>query len=211
MTTEDDEQRWARVEETLARWRREPVERRVARERRDQQLFLASLVFVGLVLALALVLLVVDPPPDPGGEPPGWRAITGISISVVGLIFLLVQAGLRVPRRWAPLAWGSPLRELTSGQRRDLLQQVRGRVEVVPGRVPLARHTAEELLGRRGVLVIQTGVLVMFLGFWLIDRSLIRTVPTLLFVVAFAAAAVQSHRDAVRARRFLDEHPDPGS
>ena len=24
-------------------------------------------------------------------------------------------------------------------------------------------------------------------------------------------AAVQSHRDAVRARRFLDEHPDPGS
>jgi hypothetical protein len=209
VTTEDDEQRWARVEETLARWRREPVERRVARERRDQQLFLASLVFVGLVLALALVLLVVDPPPDPGGERPAWRAITGLSVSGAGLLSMLIAAALRVPRRGVPVGFGSLLRELTMRQRKELIEQVRGGVPVMPERIRLARLSAEELLGRRGALVFQAGLLVVFLGNWIADRSLVRTILTLLLFGVFAAAAVQAHRDEGRARRFLEEHPPP--
>ena len=80
---------------------------------------------------------------------------------------------------------------------------------MVPERIRLARHSAEELLGLRGPLVIQTGVLVIFLGLWIADRSPIRTVLTLLFVAVFAAAAVQAYRDAGRPRRFLVQHPTP--
>lgn len=212
MTAEpDDEADWAEADQVLARWQPEPAERRLTRERQDQRLFVASLRLVGLVLALALVLLVVDPPPDPGGEPPASRAVTGLSVSGAGLLFIIVTAALRVPRRRVPLAWSSPFRELTMRQRKELLQQVRGRSPVVPERIRLARYSAEEMLGRRGALVIQTGLVVIFLGMWIADRSLVRTVLTLLFVAVFTAAAVQSHRDAVRARRFLDEHPDRGS
>jgi hypothetical protein len=206
MADPDDEANWADAEEVLDRWRPEPGERRMARERQDQRLFRAAVVLAGLVLLLALVVLAVDPPPDPGGEP-AWRGITGLSVAGLGLLFMFVAFALRVPRRWVPLTWGNPLRELTSRQRKQLLQQVRGRTPLPPERTRLARYAAQDLLGRRASLVLQTGLLVVFLGSWIADRSLVRTLLTLAFVTVYALAAVQAHRDAVRARRFLDEHP----
>ena len=205
----EDEERWADAEELLARWRPEPVERGRARDRRDDQLFVAATVLVGAAVALALALLGVDPSPDPGGEPTAWRAVTGLVVACVGLLFLLASAALRVPRRRPPMAWGSPLRELTARQRRQLMRQVRGRSPVEPERVGLARQTAAELLARRGSAVIQTGFTVAFIGFWMGDRSLGRTLLTLLFLVAFTVVAVQAWRDGRSARRFLEQYPYP--
>jgi protein-S-isoprenylcysteine O-methyltransferase Ste14 len=111
-----DEENWGDANALLTRWRPEPVERRHARDSRDDQLFVAALVFMGAVVLLALVPLAVDPPPDAGGEPPAWRAVTGLVIAGVGLLFVLVAAALRLPRRRPPMARGSPLRELSARQ-----------------------------------------------------------------------------------------------
>jgi hypothetical protein len=80
---------------------------------------------------------------------------------------------------------------------------------VVPEQIRLARHSAEELLGRRGGLIPQTGLLISFVGFWIVDRSLVRTLLTLDFVAVYAVVAMQAHRDAGRAHQFLDRHPAP--
>lgn len=205
----DDEERWAAADELLARWQPEPDDRRRAREGRDARLFVAAMTFCGAAVALALVLLAVDPPADAGGEPPAWRAVTGLSVAGAGLVSVFVFAVLRVPRRRVPLAWGSPLSELSSRQRRELLRRVRGRTPVAPERIRLARHSAEDLLTRRGALTVQAGLLVSFVGFWITDRSAVRTLLTLLFIAVLVSAAVQAHRDAVRAHRFLVEHPEP--
>jgi hypothetical protein len=207
---DDDEERWTEAEALLPRWKPEPADRRSARERQDGRLFVASLVLVGSALALALVLLAVDPPPDTGDGPPRWRAVTGFSVSGFGLLFLVVGAALRMPRRRAPLKWGRPLRVLTPRQRKELLQQVRGRARVAPERVPLARHSAEALLDQQGTVLVPAALLVTYLGLWIVDRSTVRTLLTLAFVVALAVAAVHTRRDLRRARRFLGEHPPPG-
>jgi hypothetical protein len=209
-TAPDDEQeRWAEADEVLARWRADPPARRLARDRQDSRLFAAALVLVGLALLLALVLLAVDPPPDPGDEPPAWRAVTGVSVAAGGLLFVVIAAALRVPRRRVSLVRGSPLRELTSGQRRELLRQVRGRSPAMPSRIALARRSAEELLDRRGLLVTQAGLLVGFIGLWIADRSFVRTLLTLVLVSVFAGSVVQAARDGHLAHRFLAEHPVP--
>jgi protein-S-isoprenylcysteine O-methyltransferase Ste14 len=110
-----DEENWGDANALLTRWRPEPVERRHARDSRDGRLFVAALVFMGAVVLLALVLVAVDPPPDAGGEPPAWRAVTGLVIAGVGLL-VPVAAALRLPRRRPPMARGSPLRELSARQ-----------------------------------------------------------------------------------------------
>lgn len=206
--TDEDEERWAEAEALLARWRPEPVDRRLARERQNQRVLTAGFVLAGVALALALVLLAVDPPPH-ADDAPTWRVVTGLTVSVIGLVFLVVGAGFRVPARRAPLAWGRPLQALNRRQRRELLRQVRGRTPVVPERIPLARHVAETLLDQQSALHVQTSLLVSFIGLFIVGWSIVGTLYTVGMTAAVAAGAVQGHRDRRRLHRFLDAHPAP--
>ena len=207
METDADEDRWAEAQYVLDHTPRESPARQRARERYDRRMVTAALLLAGVAVGLALVLLAVDPPPDPGDDPPAWRAVTGLSLAGAGLLFMIL----------APLArpFGSrrglirPLGVLQRRQRKELQDQVRGRAPVVSERLDLARREAEFLLDQRATLVVQTGLLVSFVGMWIADRSLPRTLLTVAMIAVIAVAAVRFRRDERLARRFLAEHPLP--
>lgn len=208
MATDTDEGRWAEAQSLLDRTSTESAARLRARERYDRRIATAALVLAGVAVVLALVLLAVDPPPDPGDDPPAWRAVTGFSVAGLGLVFMI----------FAPLArpFGSrsglvrPLGVLERRQRKELQEQVRRRAPVLVERLDLARREAEVMLDQRATLVVQTGLMVSFVGMWIADRSLPRTLLTVAMIAVIAVAAVHFRRDERLARRFLAEHPRDG-
>ena len=207
MATDPDEDRWAEAQSILDRTPRESLARQRARDRYDRRIATAALVLAGAAVALALVLLAVDPPPDPRDEPPAWRVVTGLSLAGVGLLFMILAPLARPfgPRRGLI----RPLGVLDRRQRRELRDQVRGRAPVVGERLDLARCEAEFLLDQRATLVVQTGLMASFIGLWIADRSFPRTVLTVAMMTVIASAVVRSRRDERLARRSLAEHPVP--
>jgi hypothetical protein len=96
----DDEARWAEAQALLDHAPAEPAHRQAARLRYDRRAVRFAGVVLGAAVGVALVLLAVDAPPE-HGDPPTWRVVTGISVSVLGLVLL----GARLAR-----PYGSRLR-----------------------------------------------------------------------------------------------------
>ena len=72
--------------------------------------------------------------------------------------------------------WAEALRSLSIRDRTRVASRLRGgRSPLEPQHVGPARLAAEELLPRRGGVVVQTGLTVAFTGLWIGDRSLFRT------------------------------------
>ncbi len=198
-----DEEGWAHARARLDRTAPEPADRQAARERYDRRAAGVASAVAGSALVLALLSLVLDPPPD-AGDPPTWRLVTGIAVAVLGLcLFVLRWARPFGGRRWI----ARPLQELSGPQREHLDEQVRGRVPAVPELLPLARLQAQALLEQRTAVWSQLGLGAAFVGFWVVDRSIWRTVLTLAIVAGAATVAAIARRDERVARRFLDEHP----
>jgi hypothetical protein len=91
------------------------------------------------------------------------------------------------------------------------VEQVRRRAALEREQLPLARRTALVLVEQRSTLLVQTGLAVSFLGLWIADRSIARTVLTLALLAAVTISTVRIHRDVRLARRFLAEHPASAS
>ncbi len=198
-----DEEGWAHARARLDRTAPEPADRQAARERYDRRAAGVASAVAGSALVLALLSLVLDPPPD-AGEPPTWRVVTGSTVAVLGLCLFL----LRPARPFgSPRGTTRPLEELSGPQREHLDEQVRGRVPAVPELLPLARLQAQALLEQRTAVWSQLGLGAAFVGFWVVDRSIWRTVLTLAIVAGAAAVVAVARRDERVARRFLDEHP----
>ncbi len=209
---DDDEARWAEAQSILDRHPTESADKRLHRAKRLRWLLVLGLVLLGLVLALLFALLVFDPSPE--YDRPGvstWQAVTGLSISGLGIVLMLVALVFHFRRTRRARGWSSPMYLLTRRQRKELLKQVRGQAPAVPERVPLARHLAELLLLQRLALAVQAGMLVNFAGLWIADRATYRLVFVGILAVLLLVGAVLFRREDRRARRFLAEHPDHGS
>ena len=205
--SQDEEERWARALAVLDSTPPEPAHRQAARERYDRRAARVAVVLAGTALALALIRFAVDPSLDDGEDAPTWRVVTGSCLGVAGGVLMLAgplarpygsQRGLR-----------RPLASLSSVQRKVLQRQVRGRVPVERGWLPLARLQARVLLENRGPVLRQTGLTVCFVGFWTAHHDVPRTILTLLMVVGLALAVVVLRREERFARRFLAQHPAP--
>jgi hypothetical protein len=96
---------------------------------------------------------------------------------------------------------------LSRAQRKELLDQVRGRMPLEPARLPLARLIAEQRLSQRTVMVCNTGLAVGFAGQWITAPSPWRVWFAIAYAVLLAAAWPLVLRQTNGCRRFLAEHP----
>lgn len=188
------------------------AERRLRRSR----LLRWSWVLAGMLLALAGgVLLAVlagaalVPDPDPSG---GW-VVVGLVVQGAGLVvmtgYLVVAWRVGLFR----VAWWQrqPTSVLSRAQRRGLRAQVRGRTEVDPARLPLARDLARRLVLQQYQALLIVGVVLQQVGRTIGAPTRLNVVITVLVGGGLVVAAVLMRREAGRAERFLADHPDPGS
>lgn len=209
----DDEARWAEAQSILDRTPTESAELRLRRSRRNRWLLIVAFVLLGLAVAVLLALFVFDPLTEGNRseeDAPTWRAVTGFSLSGLGLLFMVVALVIQFRGLRRVRAWGSPLHVLTFRQRRELLAQVRGRGPDVQERIPLARHLAEVLLIQRLSLPVMAGLVVNFVGLWIVDQETYRLVFIVVLVAALVGSGLAFRRESRRARRYLAEHPDDG-
>ncbi|SEL53343.1 hypothetical protein SAMN04515665_11427 [Blastococcus sp. DSM 46786] len=186
----------------------EALEARVRRWRRLTILLVVGLLLLSVAFAFAVAAWTGDEPAATEDEPL-WREITALVIAASALVLAAVGmiGGLRATRRLGGL--GSPLTVLGRRRQKLLLQELRGRAPLDPAHVPLVRHLAERLTAQRWLLIVQLGLLLMFVGQFIGSPSPWRLGMVVLFVLGIAVAVPLILRDERQARRFLSEHPDP--
>jgi hypothetical protein len=211
-STVDDEARWAEAQSILDRTPTDSAEQRLRRARRNRWLLVGGFVLLCLAAGVLVALFVFDPAPDRNTDDvPTWGAVVGFTLSGLGLLFMVVALVVQFRGLRRVRAWGSPLHVLTFRQRRELLRQVRNRGPDIPERVPLARRLAGLLSTQRLALPVQAGMLVNFVGLWIVDRETYRLVFVAVFAMLLIVAGVQFRRENRRARRYLAEHPATGA
>lgn len=213
-STLDHEARWEEAQSILDEAPTESAAERLRRSRRNRWLLIVAFVLLGLALAVLLALFVFDPLIDnerSEEDAPTWRAVTGFSLSGLGLLLMVVALVIQFRGLRRVRAWGSPLHVLTFRQRRELLGQVRGRGPDVHERIPLARHLAEVLLTQRLGLPVMAGLVVNFVGLWIVDQETYRLVFIAVLVAVLIGSSSAFRRESRRARRYLDAHPAPPS
>ncbi len=201
------EARWAEARARLDRLPQVPPHRQAARLRHDRRAARLGAVLVLGTAALAVVLLLVDPPWRGSGEPTTWRAVTGFTVGLGGAVLI---AGARLARPYGRRAsMPGPLQALDDGQRAALRDQVRGRAPVRPETVGLARLQADWMCEQRTAGALQEASAVVYLGFWTASWLWWAGLLAAVFLALAVTASVPARRDAASAERFLAEHPDP--
>ncbi len=133
--------------------------------------------------------------------------LVGLVVELVGLM-QLVRSKHRLP------LWRVPTLALTSGQRRQLMQQIRGRAPVQPDRLRLLRDLARRMQGQYqgpfgpygllfgGLSLLLAGQAVASTRMWMLWLSvpLMGVYPLVMTVM---------RRDARRAAGFLTQYPEP--
>lgn len=165
----------------------------------------AVLVVVLLVLLpLALLLAGIDVDIDLGesSRPPLWRLVTFLVLTVVGFVILTVNF-VQMMRSGALGAMiRGPLSSMTRQERRAVMQQIRGRLEVdresLSTTVTVARLVADTRFLRSlgGLVLIGAGQIVRDPGSW-------TAILWAAFLIAYVVAAALVTRDARVARSFL--------
>jgi len=208
MTADTDEDRWAEAQSLLDGVPTESADRRLPRARRLTLLIVAAVVVVSAALALVALAWFGDGLPDGGSDDgPLWRQVAGLVVSGLAVVVLAVVLVVQWRGNRRRRAWRSPLLVLSRRQRKDLLAQVRGRAEVVPERLPLARHLAETLVDQRIAVALYLGLLLLYSGQLLTLQTSWWTVLGVGYAVAGAVFLPNVVRNARRAQTFLDAHP----
>ena len=202
----DDEQRWAAATARLVAGPTPEEEQRDRYRRRRVWLLAGVLTVVAVGAGIAVGLLSGDEPePDP--EIARWRELTGLALSLGGLLGLLVggvvawRSGL-----WGHL-WRWPTRGLSRAQQRLLNRQVQGKVPTGPRQLPLARALAHRLALQDRLGIMWAGLGVQQVGQLVRAESGGDLVLPSLVLALLLAAVVAVTVQARRARRFLAAHP----
>ncbi|MGY1842795.1 hypothetical protein [Modestobacter sp. SYSU DS0875] len=208
----DDDRRWAEALSVLERAPSADTRDRLRRARLLRWSWALAVAVLALAGGLLLAVLAGDelvPDPGPSG---GWAAaglvVQGAGLAVmVGYLLVAWRAGL------FRLAWWQtqPTSVLSPTQRRSLLAQVRGRAEVDPAQLPLARDLAQRLVLQRHQALLAVGVVVQQVGRAIGAPTRTNLVITVLAVGVLVLVVVLVCREAGRAQRFLTEHPAPES
>lgn len=139
---------------------------------------------------------------------PAWQEITGLSVTVAGIVLLAVA----LVRYFRSGAWGEALRSpaivLTWQQRRELSAQIRGRTPLNPGRVRLARGVAE-LADRSGarkfLTLLLIGIVLELIGQLITTPSAGRFIYTGAMLIFYAVGVVFAASRQRQVRAFLEQ------
>ena len=142
------------------------------------------------------------------------RKVGALAVIVVGLVGEMVGLVRLVRSKHRKAVWRLPTLALTSGQRRQLMRQVRGRAPMQPARLRLLRDLAERMQGQYqgpfgpygllfgGLSLLLAGQAVGSTRMWMLWLSL----P---FVGLYPLAMTVMRRNARRAAGFLTQYPAP--
>ncbi|NIH69453.1 hypothetical protein [Modestobacter marinus] len=205
----DDDRRWAHALAALGRTSSDST-----RLLRSSRLLTWSWVLALTVLALAGALLLavlstdaLVPDPGPSG---GWEA-AGLVVQGAGLAVMFGYGLVAWRSGLFRAAWSRPAAELSRAQRRSLIAQIRGRAEVDPAGLPLARDVGRRLVLQHHQLLLFVGIVVQQVGRAIGAPTRSALVLTAVATVVLLIAAALMHREARQAERFLVDHPDSGS
>ena len=207
----DDENRWSDAQSVLDRTPTASPGGQLAHWRRLRTLWVVGVVLGVIGLSVALVARFGSEAAGSAEDGPPWRVVTGLVLTVLATLLCVAGAVAHVRATRRRGAWRSPLVALNRAQRRTLLEQVRGTMPVDPARLPLARHLAENLASQRAVLVTNGALLLLFTGQLISSPSPWRWGMVIVFGLIHLAVTPLILRNERQARRFLAEHPGPGS
>lgn len=205
--TTDDEARWADAESLLDDAPTESAQLRLRRRERYEMLIVIGAVVLGLAVFIGLGVVFHGSFGEQPAHVPVWQEVTGLVLMGIGLVVLIAalvvttRSSRRVP------AWRSPLMVLTRAQRKDLLDQVRGRTPLDPRRIRLARLLALRQVVQGKALLTSLGLGIGFLGQWVLEPTGYRAALAVFLLLLLAVfGPLRTGRSRV-ARRFLAEHP----
>lgn len=201
--------RWAEAQSVLDRAPTESAEQRLRRWRQLRLLVIVAVVLVSVAVAVVVFVVVRGRPSHTRADLPTWQMVLGVIIAAAGLIFQCYGVVVLLRRNRRLRAWRSPMAVLTSAQRKEVRDQVRGKAPIDPDRVPLARDLAERLIAQSIVVVTNAGLAIAFVGQWVLSPSYWRLGMTIAYGLLLGISWPFVQRDVHRARRFLAEHPDP--
>ncbi|MGY2081892.1 hypothetical protein [Modestobacter sp. SYSU DS0657] len=208
----DDDRRWAEALSVLDRAPSADTRDRLRRARLLRWSWALAVAVLALAGGLLLAVLAGDelvPDPGPSG---GWPA-AGLVVQCAGLAVMLGYGVVAWRTGLFRAAWSQfhPTAVLSRDQRRGLRAQVRGRAEVDPARLPLAREVARQFVLQRHQLLLIVGVVVQQLGRAIGAPTRSTVIFSAVATVVLLVVAALVHREARRAERFLADHPDPAS
>ncbi len=133
--------------------------------------------------------------------------VVGLVVEMVGLM-RLVRSKHRLP------LWRLPTLALTSGQRRQLMRQIRGRAPVQPDRLRLLRDLAGRMQGQYQGPFGPYGLLFGGLSLLLAGQAVASTKVWMLWLSVplmgvYPLTMIVMRRDARRAAGFLTQYPEP--
>ena len=204
----DDDARWAEAQSILDRSPTPSAEQRLRRWRNGRWALVAALLVVGSAVGVLVSVVLTGSSGAEAPEPSAAQQAVGFWISGAGYVLAIVGFVLLV-RGGVFRAWRQPITVLDRGQRRQLAAQARGRAAVDPARLPLARDLARRLIDQTRQWVMLSGLAVGQVGLAIATPKTWRVLTSSGLAVLCVVGAALAVRDARRARRFLDEHPEP--
>ncbi|NEK87195.1 hypothetical protein GCU60_15745 [Blastococcus saxobsidens] len=201
-----DGERWAEAQRILDGLPSQALEARIRHRVRLSILLGTGLVLLAAGAAFALLAWLGDEPAT-ADDDPRWRTIAGLVLTA-GAFVLVIVGGVtqwRANRRLGGLR--TPLMVLDRRQQKLLLDELRGVVPLDQAHVGLVRHLAERQTGQRALLLLQLGLLLMFVAQFIGSPSAWRLAMVLVFGAGFGVLALMVLRNERQARRFLAEQP----
>ncbi len=165
-------------------------------------------VLLGFAAAIGL-LADLERPPLPPEAFPAWRTAVGALLAAVGALALVL--GVVMALRGDLLgAWSrSPMRTLSPPARQQLLRRVHGEEWTPPGGMAQARAAAEPGAQRLALVTLYGALLLLVVAqAFLATRAVAVLLAGLGGLLLFWGLPLLA-RSTTRARRFLDDHPEP--
>lgn len=134
-----------------------------------------------------------------------WRTVAGPALLIAGVLLEVVVFVARFRSGQFRAGWRSPSLVLSRGQRRQILKQIRGRIDVDESMLPVSRHLAELLRRQRSLIALLAAVAMITFGQALPHNVPFRWWLAIAVVVLLAVSSVQMFRDSSRAERFLQQ------
>jgi hypothetical protein len=174
---------------------------------RTQRTLAPVLLGLALVATIGVVAALVAGSAASEAPVPHWQWVTGAVVSATALVLGLVAVVVSVPANRRLEAMDAALAPLSAHRRRRLRAMARGRAAVHADDLALARAEAGMLVLRPGSLLYLGGLGLFWTGAWMRGPGIVTGVLVATFDVVWLVMGGHHARDARRAARFLDAHP----
>lgn len=131
------------------------------------------------------------------------QQIIGLTIAAAGLVVGFFGVRRQWSRGLVSENWRGPLAGMKRSQRKQLTNQVRGRLPIQPGTEQLTVLQARLMIQQRWTNVVNCGLALLWIGLLVSSPALGRLVLAVLFVILVVVATPFIERDARTGEKFI--------